>query len=186
MAINVPGDLILDVMRAADPAAVQKAEAMLESAASARARNAAATGAFTELASLKPMDDLRSRLSAAPAEKPAVPEAYRKFEGMVLQQFIQQMLPDDSEGVFGKGTAGEIWKGMMAEQIGSVIAAGGGIGIADRMLTETLGERIRPDEADLSAENTPNRAASLINTIERDILGRIGRADNDGSGRTTL
>ena len=45
-----------------------------------------------------------------------LPETYRKFEAMVLQNFIKTMLPE-SEEVYGKGASGEIWKGMMAEKI---------------------------------------------------------------------
>ncbi len=68
-----------------------------------------------------------------PAE--AIRETYRKFEAMVLQNFVKSMLPADSEDVHGKGTAGEIW-GMMAEQIGDVISRAGGIGIAASLMKD--------------------------------------------------
>ena len=65
------------------------------------------------------------------------PETYRKFEAMVLQNFIKSMLPSDSSEVYGEGTVGDVWKGMMAEQIANSMAKSGGIGIADRMMRGT-------------------------------------------------
>jgi len=69
---------------------------------------------------------------AAPASKS--PESFRKFEAMVLQTFIQNMLPKDGAAVYGKGMAGDMWKSLMAEKMAEVMAERGGIGIADRML----------------------------------------------------
>ncbi len=173
MAITVSSDLILDVVRAADPAMAAKAEAALEVAASRKASKAAATPAFgAELASAAPvtLSDLRDRLAASPL-KAEVPEAYRKFEGMVLQNFVQSMLPSDNEEMFGKGTAGEIWKGMMAEQIGGVLAMGGGIGIAERMYDQQNQNRVSPEDL---AVDAVNRAANLVNEMQMMILGDLG------------
>jgi Rod binding domain-containing protein len=52
---------------------------------------------------------------------------------MVLSSFVESMLPQSSEAVFGAGSAGQIWKSMMAQQIATQLAKSGGIGIADRM-----------------------------------------------------
>jgi peptidoglycan hydrolase FlgJ len=43
------------------------------------------------------------------------------------------MLPKESEEVFGKGTAGGVWKSMLAEQLGNQLAKGNGIGIAKQL-----------------------------------------------------
>ena len=48
------------------------------------------------------------------AEAKKIPESYRKFEAMVLQNFLKYMMPNDSEDVYGKGMAGDIWKSMSA------------------------------------------------------------------------
>jgi hypothetical protein len=58
---------------------------------------------------------------------------YRKFEAFVLQMFVESMLPKDANNIFGKGTAGTIWRSMMAEQLGNEIAKGDGIGIAKQL-----------------------------------------------------
>ncbi|MBL8578228.1 MAG: rod-binding protein [Mesorhizobium sp.] len=53
---------------------------------------------------------------------------------MVLQTFIQNMLPKDGAAVYGKGMAGDMWKSLLAEKIADTMSERGGIGIADRML----------------------------------------------------
>jgi flagellar protein FlgJ len=40
------------------------------------------------------------------------------------------MLPSQAESVFGQGVAGEMWKGMLADELGKQLARSGGIGIA--------------------------------------------------------
>ena len=57
-------------------------------------------------------------------------EPLQKFESFVLRTFVEAMLPKKASAVFGEGTAGDIWRSMMAEKIGEEIAAAGGIGIA--------------------------------------------------------
>ncbi|MCL4766652.1 MAG: rod-binding protein [Hyphomicrobiaceae bacterium] len=47
------------------------------------------------------------------------------------------MLPRGSGSVFGEGTAGMLWKSMLAEQIAMELARGGGIGIA-RMIRPSI------------------------------------------------
>lgn len=57
----------------------------------------------------------------------------QKFEGFVLRSFVESMLPSDNSSFFGTGTAGKIWKSMLAERIGDEMAGAGGIGIADML-----------------------------------------------------
>lgn len=72
-----------------------------------------------------------------PAIRPLVKHEAREvppleqFEGFVLRSFVESMLPSGDSEFFGKGTAGDIWRSMLAEHIGNEIAKGGGIGIAD-------------------------------------------------------
>lgn len=66
------------------------------------------------------------KTSASPGGK----DPYVEFEAFVLQSFIEAMLPKNAESVFGSGTAGGIWKSMLAEKLGAELARSGGIGIA--------------------------------------------------------
>lgn len=128
MSVSPPGDIVLEVARAADPAAVRLARAKLESAA-----GAAVTGAFEAVTGTAGAN-LRGRLQGTSAD--GVPEAYRKFEAMVLQSFIKPMMPSDAETVYGGGLSGEMWKSLLAQEMGDALAENGGIGIADQILRD--------------------------------------------------
>lgn len=125
MAISPPSDIVLDVMRAADPASVQAARAAL----TARTGSANATSEPFSVA------NHRAGETSSPAgSKTPAPESFKRFEAMVLQTFIQNMLPRDGSSVYGKGLAGDMWKSLLAEKVADSIAERGGIGIADRVL----------------------------------------------------
>lgn len=123
MAISPPSDIVLDVARAAGPADIDAARAELarRSGASAAARSAFSAG------------DLRN---SGTGETRPTPETFVRFEAMVLQSFVQSMLPKQTEAVYGNGMAGDMWQSMLAQQLGDVIAERGGIGIADSILRD--------------------------------------------------
>lgn len=127
MAISPPGDIVLDVIKAADPTAVETARARL---ASLSGPTAADAGAFATQAT---RTDGRATPSA-----PGMPssEAFVKFEAMVLQSFFQSMMPQDTSSVYGEGLSGEMWQNLFAEQLGNAVSKRGGIGIADRILRD--------------------------------------------------
>jgi len=137
MAISPPSDLILDVVKAADPVSRQ--------AATHRLRSIAASGtgegfglAFADASAGWEADF--NRFSAAGAVKAGQGKSpAEKFEAMVLSQFVETMLPENAEAVFGEGATGEIWKSMLAEQVSNQLAASGGVGIAD-LISNTLNQ----------------------------------------------
>lgn len=141
MAISPISDIVLEVAKAADPTRSSAAAARLGAAAGA---SGAYAGSFEEaLGGGRSPLPVPSRMPFDPAlavvhmrsndalRTPAAP--YEKFEAFVLQTFIESMLPRNGEALFGAGTAGEIWKSMLAEGLGTQLAQAGGIGIA-RML----------------------------------------------------
>lgn len=192
MSVSIPSDLVLDVVRAANPAVAAKAEELLQLAAGRKSEQAASTPEFAEkLASAEgvgmgDLRDLRARLAGpddTDIENNEIPEAYRKFEAMVLGNFVQSMLPSDSEKLYGKGTAGEIWRGMMADQIGAVIAKGGGIGIAEHMVGQGYQDAV---PAGKIAQDVTNRAANIINELQMTVLGDLtGSSANDENTGTS-
>lgn len=143
MSISPPSDLILDVVKAADPDALKTATAKLRTIARAAHTDAAAFAGELEqvwdgpVPAIGPSSGLNGQrvamLNRTALAGDSVSPA-QKFEAFVLQQFVESMMPEKSEAVFGEGTAGSIWKSMLAEQIGNQIASAGGIGIA-KMLT---------------------------------------------------
>ncbi|MEP3047881.1 MAG: rod-binding protein [Roseibium sp.] len=137
MAIAPPSDLILDVAKAADPIEIREATNRLRS----MAVNAAGDG--FKLAYDSASDSGQSGLDpfrpSGSVSNPAQKSPAEKFEAMILTQFVETMLPNDAEKVFGKGTTGEIWKSMLAEQVANQLAASGGIGVAD-IISDTLAQ----------------------------------------------
>ena len=49
---------------------------------------------------------------------------------MFLRQFVEAVMPDKSAGVFGGGTAGGMWRSLLADGIAKVIAEDGLLGLA--------------------------------------------------------
>jgi hypothetical protein len=140
-------DLIADVMAAADPASQRVATGKLERMASTTDQNfAAAVDQKIEAAELQQKGaaaadgDASSNGAVADGSghAPIIKStngkgAYRKFEAFILQMFVESMLPKDATDVFGKGTAGTVWRSMLAEQIGNEMAKGNGLGIAKQL-----------------------------------------------------
>jgi Rod binding domain-containing protein len=169
LAISPPSDIVLDVARAVDPAELAAARTQLaERARAGVARtefpDVTTAGATPVETAAKNMADMRLA-GHADADKAGrsgeTPEAYRKFEAAVLQNFMQSMMPKDSEAVYGKGLAGDMWKSELAKQMGTVLSERGGIGIANRLLKDHYmvgdkkvaltgaSEGARKDEADM-------------------------------------
>jgi flagellar protein FlgJ len=147
VSIAPPSDIILDVAQAADPQRLQAATSKLNGMA------AAAGGA----ASMARPDDFAAILAGAAGTRPAgskslvgstlfpmaagtlPPESspYRKFEAVLLQTFIQEMLPKD-EHLFGDAASADICRSMLAEQLATQLSKTGRIGIA-RMIEKAHG-----------------------------------------------
>ncbi|MCV9962851.1 rod-binding protein [Pararhizobium sp. BT-229] len=182
MAISPPSDLVLDVVRAADPAEVQEAQARLKANRAAFQATSLAengTGFANTVAVLNqdsPTNSLGDINNRAEAKK--IPESYRKFEAMVLQNFVKSMLPTESEEVYGKGTSGDMWKSMMAEQIGNVMAQGDGVGIAERMVTDRIVGSDGPERVNASLDGNDNNVAlSMVQEYERKAVAKFMELD---------
>ena len=142
MIVTPTSDVVLDVLDAADPVAQRAATAKLDALKSSGADFAAtmdseATKAAAADQSAAKVGEAQSGVVNGPPvqviKKPGPDEVYRKFEAFILQTFVETMLPKESEEVFGKGTAGGVWKSMLAEQLGAQLAKGKGIGIARQL-----------------------------------------------------
>lgn len=128
----------MDVARAADPMDIEAARAALtkRAGAAAGAFSVDTAGSLDTAASVDP-GSILSRATADKAAATADPaKKFKKFEAMVLQTFIQNMLPKDTEGVYGTGLAGDMWKSQLAERVADVMAERGGIGIAKSLVAD--------------------------------------------------
>ena len=184
MAISPPSDIVMDVVNAADPTRVQEAQEKLrtQTATLAAARLTRQDQGFaTDVASLDKAVGMRLDRTNAPrtldtktvSGESQTPETYRKFEAMVLQNFLKYMMPNDSEDVYGKGMAGDIWKSMSAEQIANSIAKRGGIGIADHMMRGGIYDEALKPKDHAAESGRINNIASTIAAQQQ----RVGLAD---------
>ena len=123
MPISAPSQIGLDILRSPVLPGIEPARAERLN------RSNAAVGQFE-------VGETGDAKAAGAADKPDTPASFKRFEAMVLQTFIQNMLPKDSASVYGKGMAGDMWKSLLAEKVAEVMADRGGIGIADRVLGE--------------------------------------------------
>jgi Rod binding domain-containing protein len=139
----------------------------------ARRSDAAANASFS-------VGDKGGAEPSAEAGKAATPESFRRFEAMVLQTFIQNMLPKDGAAVYGKGMAGEMWKSMLAEKVAGVVAERGGIGIADRM----LGGRYAAEAKPVAEAAAAGQAAETRNAQETGDRFHVAPAVLDGMQRS--
>jgi hypothetical protein len=138
MSIKPPSDLLLDVARAADPAK--------SSAATQRLARIAADGLpededFTEVldgvatptAAAPPQ---QASLSALTADNVAAPtdaeaQAYRGIAALLLQNLVENILPD-SEEFFGAEAGASVWKSMLAEELGTDLSKRVDLGIGPK------------------------------------------------------
>lgn len=165
MAISLPSDIVMDVARAVEPAGVEAARAQL-------ARRGSAVGGAAAFSIV----DMRN--SAAPETGPAKsPDTFKRFEAMVLETFVQNMLPKNAENVYGKGVAGDMWKSMLAGKLADAMAERGGIGISDRILGDHYveGEKTLPvgpvsggpDQA--AADQQAMLSTALVQEMQRNV-----------------
>jgi peptidoglycan hydrolase FlgJ len=164
MAISPPSDIVMDVVNAADPSRLQEAQEKLrtQTATLAAARLTREDKGFsTDVASLDRTAGLRTEAKSSTKDS-RTPETYRKFEAMVLQNFLKYMMPSDSSDVYGEGMAGEIWKSMSAEQIANAVAKRGGIGIADHLMRGSTYDRGLKSASHAETQGHINNIASII------------------------
>ena len=169
MAITPPSDIVLDVARAADP---EKYRAAVERLTRLRATAAASTATFMPATQAPAAPCHRHRVLLPPAMPAPVRnhaarlDAYGQFESFVLQSFVQSMLPKNATNVFGKGSAGEFWKSMLAEKMGDELARSGQVGIA-RRLAAGPSHPVQPGAADAASPlSVPPSLLSTLTTVQ--------------------
>jgi len=174
LAISPPSDIILDVAQAVGKPDLEAARARLADASAARR-----AGAAFSLSETAPGFSSRAGAGRG-SDGPAAPrkQSFVQFESMILRNFVETMLPKETEAVYGKGLAGDMWKSLMAEQIADVMAERGGIGISERLLGDFYmdGDRKVPVAgvsrgAEHEALNTQSMLSeALVQEIQRNVM----------------
>ena len=137
-------DIILGVASAADSvkqkealSRLQRLSRQADAVADAGARAADTPPAWATQLRAAGASAARTSHSAPPsgatvsADKKS--DVYVQFEAVLLQNMVEAMMPSDTEALMGSGTAGQIWKSMLAEKIAAEIARSGTLGIAKQV-----------------------------------------------------
>lgn len=72
------------------------------------------------------------------------------LEGLILKSLVETMLPKETSELFGKGSAGRMWRSMLAEQIAQTMVEDGRIQLLPQQST---GGGLRAEAA--STPDTP-------------------------------
>jgi Rod binding domain-containing protein len=76
---------------------------------------------------------------AAPVNLRQARDAAQKFEAHALGALLQPMFETlSARHAFGAGAAEEMWRPMLVAEFGKVMAAAGGVGLADAVLRQML------------------------------------------------
>ncbi len=132
MSIAPPSDIVLDVAQAADPIRRDAAIAKLAKLASGAAPSsdfAASMAASSEsrTGANAVAGEIGTFGAAQHAARPSSP--YQKFEAVLLQTFMQEILPKNAD-LYGDDASADACRSMLAEQMANQLAATGKFGIA--------------------------------------------------------
>src|SRR5271154_2678597 len=174
MAFNPRTDVVMEVLSAADPSRASLAAQRLTALAasdtpepdfSADLERAAAS-ATAILSALENAADARSRLAEIQSGPDKLGQAKTQFEAMMLNSFVGELLPKDASSVFGQGTAGEMWRSMLAEQVSLQIAKSGKLGLARRLFSthelSARGGSAHPGEVARAAGDAAQMSANIL------------------------
>ena len=145
MAIKPSSDIVLDVLKAADPVRAQAATQRLAALGAGGVDEADDFAKVLDATTPQPVPDpdaktnaanMRDRFAALNPGALADQKMTRtqvEFEASILKTFVDAILPKDETDVYGQGSAGDIWKSMLADQIARQIAKSGAFGISKRL-----------------------------------------------------
>ena len=143
MSIKPPSDIVLDVARNADADIAATATRRLEALASTQATDLPSFGVTLQGVGPRPAREAAATLAGvklAPRPQSAAHmgmarerEVAQQFEATVLSAFINDAMPKNASAYYGQGTAGDIWKSMLSDQIAHQLAKSGSLGLARRL-----------------------------------------------------
>jgi flagellar protein FlgJ len=141
VSIKPPSDLLLDVVRAADPATSAAAAARLARIAAGGGKSDVGFSDVlngVEAPQSGPTSSVMQRAGMAMPLVHSSPvnadkKAYQGLEALLLQNLVETMLPKGSD-LFGEGSAGMIWRSMLARELGTDLAKKVDLGIQPKYL----------------------------------------------------
>lgn len=136
MAVKLSSDLIMDVMRNADPLRRSTAVAKLRGLEGEADRASGFESVMSKrepevVATNRPALSLPFTYGRNAAREETTP--YQNFERVFLRSLFETLLPDSESGSFGTGPSAGVWRSSMADQLAGVYAESGGVGIANML-----------------------------------------------------
>ena len=167
MSFNPKSDVILDVLKAADPSRASVAAERLAALGVGKTPPADFSASLNEAdASIRQsaaagFADARAHLAQAAGAPDKTARVKTEFEAMALGPFVNEILPKETSGLFGGGAVGDMWRSMLADQIGRQIAKSGALGLSRRLFaTHAL---VAPHaKAALAGERTAQTSANVL------------------------
>jgi hypothetical protein len=154
VSINPGSDIVLEVIRAADPA---KSRAAAEKLLHFHVTDKAVGASFDHiLVHTTPQPQASGNefpansVSLAPAMD-ARTKAYKGLEQLVLKNLVDSMLPQGSVAFFGSGAAGDIWRSQLADQLAAEMSRTADLRLFNRRMSGN-GPHISPAQASLPSE----------------------------------
>lgn len=135
VSISLVSDIVLDVARAADPL---KSRVAAEKLSRGEAANQAPRIGFDRMltSAAGPLPAARKIFASdGPNSSGMLPridaktKAYKGLEQLILKNLMESMLPKESAAIFGKGSAGDIWRSFLADQLAAEIVKTVDLGI---------------------------------------------------------
>jgi peptidoglycan hydrolase FlgJ len=143
VSIQPPSDIVLDVAQAADPVKSTAATQRLTQMSVLDGTSGDFSGVLKNLS--VPLDNtanLRTRLgliggspggTSASNAADARTKAYKGLAALIFQNLFETTLPHDAS--MGKGMAGDVWRSMLAEQLGKQTADVVDLGLLPKIKT---------------------------------------------------
>jgi hypothetical protein len=138
VSINPISDIVLDVARAADPL---RSRAATDKLSRGEAANQVSSGGFDHMltnatgarqASQNSFVSGNTKSSEISPRMDARTKAYKGLEQLVLKNLVESMLPKDSGAFFGTGTASDIWRSFLADQLATQVGNTVDLGIVHK------------------------------------------------------
>ncbi len=77
---------------------------------------------------------LAAETQASKTRASKVKDVGQQFEALYLRQMLEECMPKDSQSLFGEGTAGSVWRSMLADNMATTLSKSGTIGIAQMIM----------------------------------------------------
>jgi flagellar protein FlgJ len=166
VSIKPPSDILLDVARAADPA---KSTAAVERLTRLGADGGVDDVQFRDVlgkvnaprSSLPAIAELRfANMQPEKAKETAQTKAYQGFTALLLENLVDNMMPDDDDGFFGSEAGAGEWRSMLAQELGTSLSKSVDLGIGSKHVKSAHARHGSHPDGELQASLGIPRAAT--------------------------